>query len=387
MNRFTNCTLLIAAAISVAGCYTIKPREDAKASCPIDGPCDAAQPAPAEAAAAEPEQSEASQETAADAAEQSEASKKQAAAESESEPSLTPKAAEPYIPLKFVTPPDSSVVIRSARRPMDGPVIRVGRYDIVKLPLGLSYAVEITLRDGAKIVGRMDVPTEETLKRRPIVPVVVSERHVIRPILDEGKQVTYVAYERTSADEDECKKPESRLARLNPLNWLADDKGDDRPEDQAKPISPRPRTPPYGVEAWRKVRRDWRFFRKVTTPISDGTTIKTERQAKKHLTFYSTGSADEEKQDPVELDEKQAKAAGGGYFYPSADADDRSTFSDIDNLSSRAVSPDLWKLASKGPNKNVRHIVGPGEEPVRKAKLRGQVLMALRLKRGDGGPL
>lgn len=385
MNRFTNCMLAIAAAVFAVGCYTIAPSDHEKVSCPIDGPCDECQGVPAKAAAAQHEQDEATQAVAADTSEQNEATEKQTETEPEPAPPPPPEPTGPTIPLKFVTPIDSSVVIRSARRPLDGPVIKVARYDIVKLPLGLSYAVEITLRDGAKIVGRMDVPTEEAPKRRPIVPVVVSERHVIKPILDEGKQITYVAYERTAADEDECEKPESRLTRLNPLNWFADEEGAEHLEGQAKPISPRPRTPPYGTDAWRKVRRDWKFFRKVTTPVSDGAAVKTEEQAKKRLIFYRADSADEQKHDAVELDEKQAKATGGGYFYPFTDSDDRSALSDIDNLSSRAVSPDLWKLASKGPNKNVRHIVGPGEEPVEKAKLRGRVLIALRMKRGDRG--
>ena len=219
-----------------------------------------------------------------------------------------------------------------------------------------------------------------------IVPVIISQSHVIGPIIDKGETVTYVVYERIRPNRDGSSEPRSEAHWLSPSTWFRGKSATAAGKAAPESIYPRPRTTLFGAKQRRRVAEDIRFFRKVVTPMSDGRKVQAEKDARKLLVFRSDGPDTEEAPDPVTLDEIQAKATGGGYLYPFAASEERLDAAGLDNLSSRAIQPDLWKLAARGPNKNVRHIVGRGDEPIRKAMVRGKVLLKLMLKKGMPGP-
>lgn len=287
------------------------------------------------------------------------------------------------LPVKFVTPADARVVVSPAK--LRGRPVQVDRYLVLDLLPGSCHKVEVTLADGKKLTGHVEITENACQERRAILPVVISESHVIKPAIEEGKRVTYVVYEKTLPRQRARAAKASKRTWLNPKWWFLSEKERIKAQADAarqarKPVNPRIAAQPLGGKEWRRLAKDGKFFLKPVTPASDAAVTRTEAEARKRLVFYTTESGGKRDYDPVVRDELEAKARGGGYLYPYAKSDDRLDVAQLDNLSSRAVPASLWKAMAKGPDKNVRHIVGCGDLPVKKAALRGNVLLVLRLK-------
>ena len=262
----------------------------------------------------------------------------------------TPKAKT--LPVKFVAAGTSRITLRPTRADSAGTEgIDAGRYRIVDLPIGSRYAVRIELADGTVLEGSLSVSKKASQETHGIVPLVISDTHVIKPALA-GKPVSYVVYERDQ------------------------DKGEG-------PISPADRTAPYSLDQLKLFRTDRRDIRRATTPASPASTIRSEAQARKRLAYYSTDPTAKKGYDPVVLDEMRAKQDGGGFLYMYDNAEEHATIARLENLSSRAVPADVWKRAGQGPNDKVRHILGCGDLPIEKARLRGTLVLTMKLRKAD----
>jgi len=261
-----------------------------------------------------------------------------------------PKAAT--LPVKFVAAGTSRIALRPTQGDSAGTeAIDAGRYRIVDVPLGSPHAVRIELADGTVLVGSLTVSKKASRESHGIVPLVISNTHVIKPALA-GKRVTYVVYER---DRDTCEGP----------------------------ISPADRTAPYSLDQLKLLRADRRAMRRAATPASPASTIRSEAEARQRLAYYNTDSRAKRGYDPVVLDEMRAKRDGGGFLYMYDSAEEHASLARLENLSSRAVPADVWKRAAQGPNDKVRHILGCGNLPIEKAKLRGTIVLTLKLRKAD----
>ena len=286
------------------------------------------------------------------------------------------------LPVKLIAPANARVVVSSMQ--FGGETHRVDRYRVFDLAPGTSHKVEVALPDGKALTGRLEIPETACQPRRAILPVVISESHVIRPALQQGKRVTYVVYERVLPHQDTRPLRLSRWQRLNPKWWFLTPKQRALLEAELrarpKPLSPRVTARPYSANEWARVAKDSKYFLNPVTPASDAVTVPSEAEARKRLVFYNMKRDAKRGYDPVVRDEIEAKARGGGYLYPYAKSEERLDVAQLDNLSSRAVPAALWRAAARGPDENVRHIVGYDGLTLERAKLRGNVLVVLRLR-------